>query len=71
MANSYPFVGKIPISGAMAIETSPYVTTNWGNDAATLPAQTPMAYKTTNWSEDDGDAEPQVRGFTARSDNWT
>lgn len=68
---SYPFTGKILISGHVVKETSAFVSTNWDNDAATLPAQNPMAYKTTNWAEDDDLAETQVRGFTAKTDNWT
>ena len=43
MANSYPFVGKIPISGAMAFDVSAFAETGWDTMTATLPAQNSSA----------------------------
>ena len=65
------FQGRIPVTGHTAPTLSPFKSTNWDNDAATVPGQTAMAFKSTDWADDDDNAEPQVRGFNAASDNWS
>lgn len=61
----------IPAGDLVALETSAFASTQWDIDQDTIPGQTVSAYKTTNWPTDDGDAEPNVLGFKAVSDNWS
>lgn len=63
MTNSYPFVGKIPISGAASLSTSEWAETDLAGDNPSLPAQTPMAWAKTDLAGDTDNAEINVIGW--------
>lgn len=64
------FTGKIPVSGLTSIETSAFATTEWPNDAATLPAHNPAAWAETAWSSDDDNAQPRATAGLLITSDW-